>query len=373
MKRCVMLILSLVFMSTLALPQPADTLYIRTLSDKGVDYFKSGDLDAALKCYRKVCEAAPLMRDTARWSAALSSMGAIYRRKQMPDSCLACYQEALRLAEHTHDYAEQANLQSNIALCYLSAQKPDMAMTTSDKAVSAARRSGEMEAIMFAGYAGSSIYFRCGAYAKGIQVLHNLVEEAARQDKPQYMLRGYRIMLQMFDRRGMRDSVSHYMRAMDSTLNVMPAYTREAAMALEQQAIIYTKYRNFRKSLEVHQKLLNHQGGGNLTIDKIYLGMARNYYSLRDYLRAMKFYDRAVKTADSLYADKLKQQASDFQSHIKAQDEALLESESQQKALRQEIHTLRKALYIAIAIAGLVVTGLLWRMKKNRHGLHELK
>ena len=300
-------------------------------------------------------------------------MGAIYRRKQMPDSCLACYQEALRLAEHTHDYAELANLQSNIALCYLSAQKPDMAMTTSDKAVSAARRSGEMEAIMFAGYAGSSIYFRCGAYAKGIQVLHNLVEEAARQDKPQYMLRGYRIMLQMFDRRGMRDSVSHYMRAMDSTLNVMPAYTREAAMALEQQAIIYTKYRNFRKSLEVHQKLLNHQGGGNLTIDKIYLGMARNYYSLRDYLRAMKFYDRAVKTADSLYADKLKQQASDFQSHIKAQDEALSESESQQKALRQEIHTLRKALYIAIAIAGLLVTGLLWRMKKNRHGLHELK
>ena len=347
------------------MPPPTDTLYAHTLSDMAFDHYIKGDLDAALECYRRVCEVASHLKDTACWSTALSSMGAIYRRKQMPDSCLACYQEALRLAEHTRDYAEQANLLSNIALHYMSVRQTDKAVSIGENAVAVALQSGEMEAIMFASYAGSSIYFRNGAYAKGIRVMKSLVEEARRQDKPQYMLRGYRIMLQMFDRRGLRDSVNHYMNEMDSTLSVLPSYTREAAMALEQQAIIYTKYRNNRKSLEVYKTLLRHGGGGNLTLDKIYLGMARNYSGMRDYLHAMKTYDRAMKTADSLYAVKLSHQDSVFNKRIEAKDEALAESKSRQNLLRQEIHSLRRTLYASLAIAGLVIAGLLYLYGRN--------
>ena len=376
MKRWFILIVALVFCSFYsvgevwgrdrkALPPPTDTLYAHTLSDMAFDHYIKGDLDAALECYRRVCEVASHQKDTACWSTALSSMGAIYRRKQMPDSCLACYQEALRLAEHTRNYAEQANLLSNIALHYMSVRQTDKAVSIGENAVAVALQSGEMEAIMFASYAGSSIYFRNGAYAKGIRVMKSLVEEARRQDKPQYMLRGYRIMLQMFDRRGLRDSVNHYMNEMDSTLSVLPSYTREAAMALEQQAIIYTKYRNNRKSLEVYKTLLRHGGGGNLTLDKIYLGMARNYSGMRDYLHAMKTYDRAMKTADSLYAVKLSHQDSVFNKRIEAKDEALAESKSQQNLLRQEIHSLRRTLYASLAIAGLVIAGLLYLYGRN--------
>lgn len=376
MKRWFILIVALVFCSFYsvgevwgrdrkALPPPTDTLYAHTLSDMAFDHYIKGDLDAALECYRRVCEVASHLKDTACWSTALSSMGAIYRRKQMPDSCLACYQEALRLAEHTRDYAEQANLLSNIALHYMSVRQTDKAVSIGENAVAVALQSGEMEAIMFASYAGSSIYFRNGAYAKGIRVMKSLVEEARRQDKPQYMLRGYRIMLQMFDRRGLRDSVNHYMNEMDSTLSVLPSYTREAAMALEQQAIIYTKYRNNRKSLEVYKTLLRHGGGGNLTLDKIYLGMARNYSDMRDYLHAMKTYDRAMKTADSLYAVKLSHQDSVFNKRIEAKDEALAESKSRQNLLRQEIHSLRRILYASLAIAGLVIAGLLYLYGRN--------
>ena len=347
------------------LPPPTDTLYTRTLSDMAFDHYMKGDLEAALDCYRKICEVAPRLRDTARWSAALSSMGAIYRRKRMPDSCLVCYKEALRLVEHTYDYAVQSNLLSKIALHYVSNGRPEKADSVADKAVDVAHKSGELKAIMFASYAGSSICFRNGAYAKGIRVMQNLVEEAKRKKQPQYMLRGYRVMLQMFDRRGLRDSVNYYMSQTDSTLNTMPVYMRETALVLEQQAVIYTKYGNFRKSLEVYRKLLRHQGGGNLTMDKIYLGMARNYSSMRDYLRAMKYYNQAIKAGDSLHVVSLSRQDSVFNARIVERDEALAESEGQQDLLRQEIHSLRRILYAIVAIAGLMIGGLLYLYGRN--------
>lgn len=342
------------------LPPPTDTLYTRALSDMAFDHYMNGDLEAALDCYRKVCEVAPRLRDTARWSAALSSMGAIYRRKRMSDSCLVCYKEALRLVEHTADYAVQSNLLGKIALQYATNGRPEKADSVADRAVDLAHKSGEMEAIMFASYAGSSICFRSGAYAKGIRVMQDLVEEAKRQNQPRYMLRGYRVMLQMFDRQGLRDSVNYYMSQTDSTLHTMPAYIREVALVLEQQAVIHTKYGNFRKSLEVYRRLLRHQGGGNLTMDKIYLGMARNYSSMRDYLRAMKYYNQAIKASDSIHAVKLSRQDSVFNVRIGEREEALAESENQQDLLRQEIHSLRKTLYAIVAMAGLVIVGLLY-------------
>ena len=139
MKRWLTFLISFAFcISSFALPQPTDTLYTRVLSDMGFDYFKQGNLEAALDCYRKVCEVAPRLGDTVRWSAALSSMGAIYRRKQMPDSCLSCYQEALQLAEHMRDDAEQANLLSKIALNYMSAGEAKKAVSASERAVNLA-------------------------------------------------------------------------------------------------------------------------------------------------------------------------------------------------------------------------------------------
>ena len=100
-------------------------------------------------------------------------------------------------------------------------------------------------------------------------------------------------------------------------------------------------------------------------MDKIYLGMARNYSGMRDYLHAMKTYDRAMKTADSLYAVKLSHQDSVFNKRIEAKDEALAESKSQQNLLRQEIHSLRRTLYASLAIAGLVIAGLLYLYGRN--------
>lgn len=378
-KRCFILIVAFVFClpPTVGealgrgrdkLPPPTDTLYTRTLSERAFDHYMNGDLEAALDCYRKVCEAAPRLRDTARWGAALSSMGAIYRRKRMPDSCLVCYQEALSLMEHTADYAAQSNLLSKIALHYVANGQPDKADSVADKAVDLAHKSGEMKAIMFASYAGSSICSRNGAYAKGIRVMQGLMKEAKRQNQPQYMLRGYRVMLQMFDRRGMRDSVNYYMDQTDSTLNMMPAYMREVALVLEQQAVIYAKYGNFRKSLEVYRKLLRHQGGGNLTMDKIYLGMARNYSSMRDYLRAMKYYNQAIKASDSIHAVKLSRQDSVFHVRMGEREEALAESENQQDLLMQEIHSLRRALYAIVAMAGLVIGGLLYLYGRSASG-----
>lgn len=354
-----------------SIPAPDDTLYTATWSNKGFNYFVQGDLEAALECYRKVCEAAPHLCDTVHWGTALSSMGAIYRRRHMPDSSLICYQAALRLAEASHNDTEQANILSNIALHYMANQQPILAMQSGEQAVDKARRSGEMEAIMFASYAGSSAYFKNKEYTSGIRILQSLVNEAKHRDMPQYMLKGYRILLQMFDRRGLRDSVNYYLTRVDSALNAMPEFTREAAMALEQQAIIYTKYHNFNKSLEVHEKLLQHNGGGRLTTDKIYLGMAHNYYGLRDYLHAMKYYDRAVKTADSIYKSRLARQADDFDHLLDEKDQALIESSHREQALREEIHSLHRKLYAAIGVAGLMMAGFLRVFCEHRFSRHK--
>ena len=103
-------------------------------------------------------------------------------------------------------------------------------------------------------------------------------------------------------------------------------------------------------------------------MDKIYLGMARNYSSMRDYLRAMKYYNQAIKAGDSLHVERLSRQDSVFNVRIGEREDALTESERQQDLLRQEIHALRRALYAVVAMAGLVIGGLLYLYGRSASG-----
>ena len=79
----------------------------------------------------------------------------------------------------------------------------------------------------------------------------------------------------------------------------------------------------------------------------------------------MKYYDRAVKTADSLHTVRLDEQVSNFNTRLEAKEKALAEGEKRQEELKQEIHFLRRTLYAMIALTGLIVAGLLWTKKRN--------
>lgn len=332
----------------------------------GFRHFVQGNMDEAMECFQEACRIASELKDTAQWSLALSSIGAIYGKKEAPDSSLTYYREALRLMKHTHDYAEQANLLSNIALQHMQAGQLDEAVQIGEKAVETARQSGEMEAIMYAGHASSTIYFRRGEYPQGIRALHHLIEEATRQNVPSYRLRGYRILLQMFDRRGLRDSVSHYMQAIDTVITLLPPDSRDVALALEQQAIIYSKYKQYRKSLNIQQKLLRHEGRGRLSKDKIYLAMARNYCSLYDYLRAVKYFDFSIKASDSIQVARLNEQKKECDSRIQFKNQELAEAHAQQQALEQEIHSLRQTLVFILTLSFLLLLGCLWHLFKEK-------
>ncbi|MCD8182361.1 MAG: tetratricopeptide repeat protein [Bacteroides sp.] len=343
------------------------SLHTTLLNNIGDAYFTSGNLDKAFHYFSMARHEARELKDTALWASSTASLGVVYRQKENPDSALICYNEALDLLEGRDDYSEQAQVLSSIAILYGTKSRLDESVAYGKRAVEAAAKSKDMDMIMYANYTCCSAYFLQRRHDESIAMLRAVIDEAVRQQKPVYALKGYTTMLEMFKSLGMRDSIDFYVKKAETVVRQLPENSQEALGYLEELSLICMEQGRYRESLNIQMNLLKRQGEGtHMPIDKLYLMIARNYRNLKETEKAMYYYDRAYQIGDSLYAERVNQELSDMTVKYDTKEKELEIARLNQAQLEQKAQTMRWIIATTVVVFVFLLSVLYYMLRRKR-------
>ncbi len=330
-----------------------DPWYAAILCDLGYAHFSLGEIDRALPYYAEARKVAAKLGDTICLSTALQTIGLIYRRKEMPDSTLYYYTEALKLLENSSEHGELAYLLGNMTIFCINEKRFDEGIYYGERAVEAARKSGDMEMMIYTGYACGNAYFKAGRYDEGLKHIRWIIDEAEKRNLPQLMLKGYVTMMQMHDQQQHTDSAMYYIAQGEKLLPGLPEGSAEVLGLLEAKAIVLGKQGDFARSLEIWKRLETHLGENLHTpADKLYLNIARNCSNLRRYAEASAYYEKAYATADSLRRADIDRQLSELTVKYDTRQKELEIAKLQSERAEQNART---TMWTVIAVATLLV------------------
>ncbi|MDO5396015.1 MAG: tetratricopeptide repeat protein [Bacteroidales bacterium] len=280
---------------------------------EGNALFAQGDNAEAKSAFKKSIEATRAAGDSATWASALSDLGVCYRVTDRPDSALMMYNKALEILEKLDADAEKASLLTSIAVLYANQGRFAESIKYGRRAFETAKKSGDMECLMYAGQTLGIVLYLSGDKDGGLSIEREMVAIAERQGMPRYMLKTYASIIDMHYKDGHRDSVEHYMALGRSILPQVPEASVEALGFMEESYVVLTAYGQYQESLDLQKKILSMRGAGTfMPFNKLYQRMARNYKGLGDIERMGEAYERAIALTDSLHGLEVDRQLSEF-------------------------------------------------------------
>lgn len=330
----------------------------------GNSYFALGNNESAKDAFRRSVEYSKKSRDTLTWASALSDLGICYRITEKPDSALMMYKKSLALFEKIDAPSETSYLLTSIAVFYANQGRLDEAVKYSRRAFALAKKSGDIESIMYAGQTLGIVLYLKGDKKEGFAIEREMVAISEKRGFPRYVLKTYASIIDMHHKDGRRDSVEYYIARGQELLRQVPEASVESLGFLEESYVVLSAMGRYRESLAIQDKILSMRGAGTfMPFHKLYQRMARNYRGLGDIGRMGDAYERSIAIADSLHGLEIDKQLSEFDvKYDTAQRElriARLETEKMQQ---------RMWLIITCGCAILIIAGLAvyFRLRRSR-------
>jgi len=279
----------------------------------GNAHFAQGENEPAISAFMKSVDAAKEARDSATWASALSDMGVCYRISGNPEHALELYNEALSILSRIDAPSEQSYLLTSIAVLYANQGRLAESIKYGRRAFDIAKKSGDIETIMYAGQTLGIVLSLNGDKKEGLAIGQEMVAIAEAHKMPRYILKTYSSIIDMHYKDGRKDSVDHYIAAGKAILPSVPETSVEALGFLEECYIVLTAYGHYKESLDIQNKILSMKGAGTfMPFDKLFQRMARNYKGLGDIDRMGEAYERAIAITDSLHGIDIDKQLSEF-------------------------------------------------------------
>ena len=350
-----------------------------TMSQKGILYhvegnalFAQGENADAKLAFMKSIEAARAVGDSVTWASAMSDLGVCYRVTGRPDSALMMYNRALGILERLDADAGKASLLTSIAVLYANQGRFAESIKYGRQAFEAAKKSGDMECLMYAGQTLGIVLYLSGDKDAGLAIEREIVAIAQRQGMPRYILKTYASIIDMHYKDGHRDSVEHYMALGRRILPQVPEESVEAVGFMEESYVVLTAYGQYQESLDIQKKILSMRGAGTfMPFNKLYQRMARNYKGLGDIERMGEAYERAIALTDSLHGLEVDRQLSEFDvKYDTARRELQIATLKIQKE-RQLLWTIITVIISIFMITGIIV--LMYFRRKNMRRRMELE
>lgn len=344
--------------------------YMTLVINLATTYMDEGNISEGLQRYFwALKEANRVGCDVKSRSSILTSVGVAYRRKEMPDSAVVYFKEALALLDKAapEAYDEKVHLLTSMAILYTNTSHLKEGEFYAQKAMEAAKVCEDMDMVLYAASTAGSILGLRGKYEEGTRMLHTALSKAREQRKPKFMLKSVTYLLNLFYRMNRNDSINYYAKEAEMLVADLPDNSMEVLGYYETLCQIYTKTERYRESLAIQQRLLNvKEANAQVSLDKLYLEMARNYKGLKDYSQAWQYYERAFDIADSLFAEKINSELSELSVKYETQEKELEIARLTQKHLEQRTKTMQWGIVAAIAVFALLLFALYYAFRRKR-------
>lgn len=330
-------------------PVSDDSLYATAKLVEGNAYFSIGDLDEAKKSMGLAKSLASQTGDKYTLINATADLGVALRVSQQPDSALKLYNEALALIGDEDYLDEKAHLLTSMAVLYANTGHLDEARDYADRAVKAARESKDPDLIMYANSQAGAIYNLLGNPAKALQLTHEAMADAKRQNLPRYEMKTLGHMIDIHLKDGNVDSVEFYLRRGEELAKQFPETSVEGLGFMEEKYVALAAMGRYRESLEIqrHLQSLRSSAPTFMPAEKLWLRMARNYRGLNLGDSAAICYERAFEMADSLRGEDTDRQLSQYYALFKTTEKELALADMERSKARSDM-------WLAIAVGALV-------------------
>ncbi len=282
---------------------------------RGNAWFSNGDVSKGVTNLKQAVNLSREAHDTTLLIQSLSDLGVMSRVAQHPDSALICYQEALQLM-HVHGASadDEAHLLTSMAILYTNTNRVTDAVPFARKAVIKAEQSDNIETMMYAGSQSGMILFLAGHKEEGLAIERRIVSMAERKGAPRYVLKAYASIIDMHYKCGQTDSVMIYIQKGNQLTKRIPKGSVESLGFMEECYVVLAAMGRYRESLAIQQRILAMKDAGTyMSMDKLWLRIARNYDALGLHHKATKAYERSIAIGDSLRNTEIDNQLSEFQ------------------------------------------------------------
>lgn len=349
-------------------PVSDDSLCATAKLVEGNAYFSIGDLDEAKKAMGLAKSLASQMGDKYTLINATADLGVAMRVSQQPDSALKLYNEALALIGDEDYLDEKAHLLTSMAVLYANTGHLDEARDYADRAVKAARESKDPDLIMYANSQAGAIYNLLGNPAKALQLTHEAMADAKRQNLPRYEMKTLGHMIDIHLKDGNMDSVEFYLRRGEALAKQFPETSVEGLGFLEEKYVALAAMGRYRESLEIqrHLQTLRSSAPTFMPAEKLWLRMARNYRGLNLGDSAAVCYERAFEMADSLRGEDTDRQLSQFYALFQTTEKELALASMERRKARSDMW-LAIAVGILLAMIALLVAAVMYIRARKRN------
>lgn len=279
----------------------------------GNAYFAQGETEAAISEFKNSTTLAQEAMDSLTWASALSDMGICYRISGDTKQALSIYNQALAILQQLDAPSEKSYLLTSIAVLYANSGLLQESIKYSRQAFDSAKKSRDIEAIMYAGQTLGIVLSLNGDKEEGLDIEREMVGIAEKHRLPRYILKTYASIIDMHHKDGRKDSVDYYIAKGKEILPSVPEGSVESLGFLEECYVVLTADGRYRESLDIQKKILSMKGAGTyMPFDKLYQRMARNYKGLGEIDRMEEAYERSIAISDSLHGADIDRQLSEF-------------------------------------------------------------
>lgn len=279
----------------------------------GNAYFAQGETEAAISEFGNSAKLAWEAKDSLTWASALSDMGVCYRISGDTKQALTLYNQALTILSQLDAPSEKSYLLTSIAVLYANNGLLPESIKYARQAFDSAKKSGDIEAIMYAGQTLGIVLSLNGDNAEGLAIEREMVAIAEKHRLPRYILKTYASIIDMHHKEGRKDSVDYYIKKGKEILPQVPEGSVEALGFLEESYVVLTEDKRYKESLDIQNKILSMKGAGTyMPFDKLYQRMARNYKGLGEIDKMEEAYERSIAISDSLHGADIDRQLSEF-------------------------------------------------------------
>ena len=348
--------------------------YIELLNNLGYYYSFVGDtrksIDVLLEAWK---EGVRLGADETVVGDILSSVGVGYRRINEVDSALYFYKEAMTHYQKDEETAcdNVSFLLANIAVLYANSSRVDEAESYIRKAMERIGESEDLDTRLYVSNTAGAIFTLQQKHEEAEKVMMVSLDWARRDKKPRFVLQCMSPLLSLYHRTGNKRGIDRLVNEAKPLMALLPANSNEVLGLQETLAIIFYEERRFKESVELYLKLLEAHGKSSQSpLEKIYLGLARNYSGMNRSKEAADYYERAYETMDSIYHSDIAGNLSEFTVKYETQQKELEIAQLNETRLEQRNVILRWTL-IAGFLGVLFVVGMVYEMFRRRQRKQE--
>lgn len=342
--------------------------YIILLNNLADAYNAAGNMDAAIEGFHRALKEARRFDDTQTYIISmLSSVGVAYRRKNMPDSALVYYNKALKMLEGYEAYDERVHLLTSMAVLYANTVRLKEAEHYIRTAVKMSEKCEDMDMVLYAASTAGAIMGLQEKHEEAVQMLYPALAKARQQRKPKFILKSIVYLLNSFSKVNKRDSIDRYMNEAEKIVAGLPETSAEVLGYWETSAEVLAKMGRYRESLDIHRKLLRMSDSHNQTpVDRLFLRMARNHMSLKEYRHAADCYEKAYGLADSLHRTEVDAELSELSMKYENQEKALEIARLNQEQLEQKAKTMQWTAVAIVAIFAFLLLAFYYMFRQKR-------